>query len=191
MTFFVGNCLAAVETTDSEELRNRVRQEELERERQKQAPSVDLQGETPKVEPFQLPATETLCFTVHNFVLEVPSKLSSAAHRNGASTLPLDTFRFAQDFLEQFAGRCIGREGINMLVRGVTAKILERGYSTTRVGIPEQDLSSGTLKLTLVPGLIHELRFEDSGLPELGRMPFRHPPENYSTCAILSRDWNK
>lgn len=160
---FTGLAHAAVETTDSEELRNRARQEALERERQQQAPSVNLQGAVPKVEPFQLPAAETPCFTVHNFVLEVPSQLSPAARRYGASTSFLDTFRFAQDFLEQYTGKCIGREGINMLVKGVTAKILERGYSTTRVGIPEQDMLSGTLRLTLVPGIIHELRFADPG----------------------------
>lgn len=133
----------------------------MERERLQKAPSVNLQGEIPQAGIYQLPAAETPCFTVNAFVLEVPSTLSSAAQRYGASKLPLDTFRFAQDFLEQYKGKCIGHEGINTLVKGVTAKIIERGYSTTRVGIPEQDLLSGTLKLTLIPGIIHELRFAD------------------------------
>lgn len=159
MTIVAYNSHAAVETTDSEEQRNRARQDALERERQQKLPSVNLHGETWKIEPLQLPASETPCFTVHNFVLEVPSQLSLAAHHYGASALPLDRFRFARDFLEQYTGRCIGREGINLIVKGVTEKILERGYSTTRIGIPEQDLSGGTLKLTLIPGMIHELRF--------------------------------
>lgn len=150
---------AAVETTDTEEFRNRARREALERERQLQAPNVNLQGEVPKVEPGQFPSAETPCFTVQNFVLEVPSQLSPAAQRYGAST----SFRFARDLLEQYRGRCIGREGINFLIRGVTAKILERGYSTTRLGIPEQDMLTGTLKFTLVPGIIHELRFAEAG----------------------------
>jgi hemolysin activation/secretion protein len=161
-TSLAGTSHAAVETTDTEELRNRARQEAQERERQQQAPNVNLQGETPKVESFQLPASETPCFTINHFVLEVPAKLSPESKRIGASTSRWDTFRFAQDYLEQYTGRCIGREGINLIVRGVTAQILERGYSTTRVGIPEQDMLSGTLKLTLVPGIIHELRFADA-----------------------------
>ncbi len=163
MLIFMGDGYAAVETTDSEELRNRARQEALERERQQQAPSVNLQGDLPKAEPFQLPAAETPCFTVDNFVLEVPSQLSPAAHGYGASASLFDPFHFAQKFFEQYRGKCIGHEGINMLVKAVTAKILERGYSTTRVGILEQDLSSGTLKLALIPGIIHELRFADAG----------------------------
>jgi hemolysin activation/secretion protein len=143
-----GNSCAAVETTDTQELRIRARQEALDRERLQNAPNVNLQGAIPSVGIYQLPAAETPCFTVNNFVLEVPGNLSPTAKRYGASTLPLDSFRFAQDFLEQYKGKCIGREGINMIVKGVTAKILE-------------DMSSGTLKLTLIPGIIHELRFAD------------------------------
>lgn len=161
-TFFSASGLAAIETTDSEELRNRTRQEALERERQQQAPSVNLQSEMPKEAPAQFPVSETPCFTVQHFVLEVPAKLPPSTQRIGASTAWWDTFRFAQDYLEQFTGQCIGREGINFIVRGVTAEILGRGYSTTRIGIPEQDMLSGVLKLTLVPGVIHELRFADA-----------------------------
>ncbi|HUX91440.1 MAG TPA: ShlB/FhaC/HecB family hemolysin secretion/activation protein [Gallionellaceae bacterium] len=152
---------AALETSESEELRNRAKQEALERERQLKLPSVKLQGVIERPETLRLPPFETPCFKIQNFVLEVPSQVSPEAQRYGASTLPLDRFRFAQDFLEQYAGQCIGREGINIIVKGLTAIILEQGYSTTRLGILEQDLSGGTLKLTLIPGLIHELRFED------------------------------
>lgn len=163
VTSLAGKSHAAVETTDTEELRNRARQEAQERERQQQEPNVNLQDQAPKKESFQLPVSETPCFTINRFVLEVPDKLSPEAYRYGASSSKWDTFRFARDYLEQYTGRCIGREGINILVRGVTAQILDRGYSTTRVGIPEQDLLSGTLKLTLTPGIIHELRFADAG----------------------------
>lgn len=162
MTIFAYNSHAAVEMTDSEELRNRVRQEAQEREFRQKLPDVNLQGRSREVEMLQLPDPEAPCFIIHDFVLEVPSQLPPAAHRYGASTLPLDCFHFAQGFLEQYTGRCIGREGINLIVKGVTGKILERGYSTTRIGIPEQDLSGGTLKLTLIPGMIHELRFADT-----------------------------
>lgn len=160
--FQISNGYAAVETPDSEELRNRARQESQERERRLKLPNVDLQGELPKSEPTQQLSAETPCFTVQEFALIVPDQLSSEAHRYGASKLPQDKFRFVQDFLEKYAGQCIGREGINLIVKGATARILEHGYSTTRLGIPEQDLASGTLKLTLIPGIIHELRFADA-----------------------------
>ena len=165
VVLLLDNIYAAVEIPDSEELRNRSRQEAQEREQQQKLPNVNLQGEIFGT-PLQLPILEFPCFTIRDFALELPDQLSPAAHRYGASKLPADHFRFAQDFLEQYAGQCIGHEGVNFIVKSVTAKILERGYSTTRVGIPEQDLTSGILKLTLVPGLIHELRFADQKIAE-------------------------
>ncbi len=39
---------------------------------------------------------------------------------------------------------------------------VHRGYVTTRVLVPEQDLSTGTLKLSLIPGVIRQLRFADA-----------------------------
>lgn len=161
MLMFAPLVRAAVETPDSEALRDRARQEAQARERQQHLPRVDLQPSVPPAAQDPLAIAESPCFTIRDFVLDVPAQLSSAAHRAGASTLPHDPFRFAQDFIEQYAGRCIGREGISRIVQGVTAQILARGYSTTRIVIPEQDISSGTLKLTLIPGMIHALRFAD------------------------------
>ncbi|MFA7398881.1 MAG: ShlB/FhaC/HecB family hemolysin secretion/activation protein [Sideroxydans sp.] len=159
----IGNAYAAVETADSEALRERTKLEALERERLQQQPSVNLQsGSRSSLETQGIPESETPCFTIQRFSLDIPSQLSSEAKRQGASALPLDTFFFAQDYLEQYKGRCIGHGGINYLIQNLTTQILARGYSTTRIGITEQNLANGTLKLTLVPGLIHELRFADA-----------------------------
>jgi hemolysin activation/secretion protein len=58
-------------------------------------------------------------------------------------------------------GECVGKQGIDILVKGLQETILGRGYITTRVLLPTQKLSSGTLKLALVPGVIRELKFAD------------------------------
>ncbi|WP_412071644.1 POTRA domain-containing protein [Pseudomonas fluorescens] len=39
--------------------------------------------------------------------------------------------------------------------------IIERGFVTTRVLAPPQDLNSGVLQLTLIPGRIHSIRFAE------------------------------
>ncbi|WP_186065324.1 ShlB/FhaC/HecB family hemolysin secretion/activation protein, partial [Burkholderia gladioli] len=54
--------------------------------------------------------------------------------------------------------------GLDMLVKGLSQAILARGYVTTRVLLPEQDLSTGTLKLSLIPGVIRHVRFVDERL---------------------------
>lgn len=100
------------------------------------------------------------CFKIEHFLIEVPDNLPEKVRATGASTLPLDKFRFAQDELETHAGECIGHDELNLIMKKLTARILDKGYSTTRLGIPEQNLSGGTLKVTLVPGMIRAIRFE-------------------------------
>lgn len=51
---------------------------------------------------------------------------------------------------------------MDLIVKGLSQVILSRGYITTRVLVPEQDLSKGTLRLSLVPGVIRKLRFADA-----------------------------
>lgn len=75
----------------------------------------------------------------------------------------LDEFGWLQSYLDQYRNRCIGREGINRLVKRGTALLIERGLVTSRIGIPEQDLSSGTLRLVLVPGVIRAIRVVGDG----------------------------
>ncbi|MDR9051679.1 Hemolysin transporter protein ShlB [Burkholderia multivorans] len=82
----------------------------------------------------------------------------------GASTLPMDRFSFAREWLEHYAGQCVGKQGIDVLVKGLSQAILARGYVTTRVLLPEQDLSTGALKFSLIPGVIRHVRFADEKL---------------------------
>jgi hemolysin activation/secretion protein len=121
---------------------------------QESSPSKEAEGIAPPDAPAKT------CFPIDHFQLEVPAQLPEATRAAGASTLPQDKFRFAQDELETNTGKCIGRDDLNDILKKLTAKILDRGYTTTRLGIPEQNLASGTLKLTLVPGMIRAIRFE-------------------------------
>lgn len=58
-------------------------------------------------------------------------------------------------------GRCLGGAGINMTMKRMQNVIIEAGYVTTRVLAEAQDLNSGILVLTLVPGRIREIRFAE------------------------------
>jgi len=154
-----------IQTPDSEEQRRRAQTEAQERQRLLQEPRVELTAEVPKESPeaVTLPA-ETPCFPLHQITLQVSAQLSDNAKHLGASSLPLDPFFFAQEYLQNYVGKCVGKEGLNLIVQRLTSLILQKGYSTTRVGLAEQDLSSGVLRLTLVPGLIHAIRFNDPTL---------------------------
>lgn len=154
-----------IQTPASEEQRRRAQAQAQERQRLAQEPRLespaDLQKESSAI--MTLP-TETPCFALHQLRLQPSSQLSVRAKLLSASALPLDPFFFAQDYLQNYLGQCVGKEGLNLIIQRLTNLILQKGYSTTRVGLAEQDLSSGVLTLTLVPGLIHAIRFSDPTL---------------------------
>ncbi len=107
---------------------------------------------------------EAPCFRIDRFSLDVPDALPASLKSQGASALPMDRFAFTREWLAHYAGQCVGKQGLDMLVKGLSQAILARGYVTTRVLLPEQDLSTGTLKLSLIPGVIRHVRFADEKL---------------------------
>ncbi|RQQ50445.1 ShlB/FhaC/HecB family hemolysin secretion/activation protein [Burkholderia stagnalis] len=126
------------------------------------APSV--LSEVPRAETYPPLPTEQPCFRIDRFALDVPDSLPDAAKSAGASALPMDRFAFAREWLVHYAGQCVGKQGIDTIVKGLAREILARGYITTRVLLPEQDLTTGTLKLALIPGVIRHVRFSDEKL---------------------------
>ncbi|SIT35870.1 putative activator/secretion protein [Paraburkholderia ribeironis] len=109
----------------------------------------------------ELPS-ETPCFRIDTFALDVPPTLSEAVRAQGASALPQDRFAFAREWLDHYRGQCVGQKGLDVLVKGVQHAILSEGYITTRVMLRTQDLSTGTLRFAFVPGVIRHLKFADA-----------------------------
>lgn len=161
-TTIPGNDTTAARSAADEDQRRRQQQEARERAQAIQSPG--LRAPAPELLEFPEIPAETPCFRITRFLLEVPTSLSPALQTAGASSLPQDNFAFAQSWLNHYEGECIGKQGVTLLVKGVSQKILDQGYVTTRVLLPEQDLSTGTLKLSLVPGVIGQLRFAGEDL---------------------------
>lgn len=57
----------------------------------------------------------------------------------------------------QAAGRCMGSVGIQRFATWIQDAVINAGYVTTRVNIPDQDLSAGVLRLTLAAGRIENI----------------------------------
>ncbi|WP_028228011.1 ShlB/FhaC/HecB family hemolysin secretion/activation protein [Paraburkholderia ferrariae] len=105
---------------------------------------------------------ETPCFQINTFTVDVPDTLPDVVRAKGASALPMDPFAFLHDWLRHYEGQCVGKQGLDLLTKGLQGVILSRGYVTTRVLLPAQDLSKGTLKFALVPGVIRNLKFAEA-----------------------------
>lgn len=145
---------------------NILQQQQLQQQREAQgrdaavsAPSV--RSDVPKAGTYPALPQETPCFRIDRFTLDAPATLPPASRARGASTLPLDPFAFARDWLDHYRGQCVGKAGLDVLTKGLQQIILSRGYVTTRVLVGQQDLSNGTLAFALVPGVVREVRFAD------------------------------
>ncbi|KAF1005599.1 MAG: Hemolysin transporter protein ShlB [Luteibacter sp.] len=138
----------SVQTLDQQEQRDRAQREVQARQEQQQAPDVRLGAAPSPQADFRRTdvPVEKDCFRLSRVLLE------------GGRVAD---FAFAQRYLDRYAGKCVGHEGVATIVRRVSDLIIDRGYVTTRVGVTPQDLAAGTLRLTLVPGTIRAVRFAD------------------------------
>lgn len=78
---------------------------------------------------------------------------------SGQETLP--HWVPVQRLADQATGHCLGIEGINLLVTGIQNRLVSHGWITSRVLVPEQDLSTGVLRLTVLPGRVQKVMFTD------------------------------
>lgn len=131
--------------SDQELLRQQERERVL-REQQETTPDVRLQA-APEEAVGRLPVDESPCFTINHIVLdgELVERfgwaLNAADPRNDRAT-----------------GRCLGTGGVDIVMKRVQNAIIARGFVTTRILAAPQDLKTGTLTLTVVPGRIHAVR---------------------------------
>jgi len=143
------------------EQQQRVQQQREAEQRAATVATPVVRSDVPAREGWPTLPDEQPCFTIQTFTLDVPATLPEAIRTAGASTLPQDRFAFAREWLDHYRGQCVGRKGLDVLVKGLQREILSRGYITTRALLPAQDLSTGTLQIALVPGIIRHLKFAD------------------------------
>ena len=131
------------------------------------ASDVRLQGETLAEAGF--PQHEAQCFTINQLVLT--DYQAEASHAEGGSKL-IQPSQFSWALSSVYAERdfalpaCVGSQGINVLLRRIQNRLIEYGYVTTRVVVEPQDLRSGMLVLTVIPGKVGRIQLQDqSALP--------------------------
>lgn len=134
----------------AQELLRQQERERVLREQQEERPDVRL-DRGPKSQSERLPAQEQPCVSINRIVLE-----GDDSTRFGWALAAADP---ADD---PATGRCLGTEGINVVMKRVQNAIIARGYVTTRVLSAPQDLNQGTLTLSVVPGRFREAVFTET-----------------------------
>lgn len=138
---------AAEPTADQELLRQRER-ERVQREQLESSPDVRIA--LPADVTDRLPEGEAPCFPIHDIRLI----------GDGSETFQW-ALRAANPAEDPALGRCLGAGGINLTMKRIQNAIIARGYVTTRVLAEPQDLKSGVLALTVIPGRIRAIRFAE------------------------------
>ncbi len=72
-----------------------------------------------------------------------------------------DRFSFFERIAHPYVDKDLSLSDINKLIHAMNQALMARGFSTSRITIPEQNLSSGNLRLVLLVGYINTVRFAE------------------------------
>ncbi|HGJ5858751.1 MAG TPA: ShlB/FhaC/HecB family hemolysin secretion/activation protein [Arsenophonus nasoniae] len=64
---------------------------------------------------------------------------------------------------DNIIGQCLGDEGVKNFLTKVNYVFINAGYVTTKISLPEQSFMYGILRIELIPGLISDIRYADTG----------------------------
>ncbi len=133
-------------------------------------PFVSLDQSTLTNDLLSLPLNETPCFNVYKVELVLPDK--SYLKRQFATILgPIKYGRGS------ILGKCIGQQGLNYAMRNVQNELIKQGFVTTQASLLAQDLTSGTLEITITPGRLDKVWRGEEG----------HPNVNVSNALVLNK----
>ena len=125
-------------------------QRQLLNENQRQREELERSSVLPKVAPpIAGSVTQGPCFVIAHIALEGATKLSRK-----------DAAKLTAPWLNQ----CLDMARLRQVMNRVSDWYISRGYITSRAFLTEQDLSSGTLRLTVLEGKLQQIRLE--GVPE-------------------------
>ena len=73
----------------------------------------------------------------------------------------VERFRFLERIARPYKNKELSLSDINKLIHAMNQSLMARGFSTSRIAVPEQNLSSGELRLVLQIGYIGTVRFAE------------------------------
>lgn len=106
---------------------------------------------------------ESPCYPIHQITLMDYGTSSAKSQFQWA-------FDKAAHTLKLTIPHCFGGEGLGILMKQIQNEIIEKGYVTTRIVTEEQDLRSGNLVLTAIPGTVgNTIVADSSNVPRFSR----------------------
>lgn len=130
------------------------RAHEQQRELEQKAPPIDL--------PEALPAAPAAA-DIESISDDEPSFRIERIEVKGEAMLPQAQI---DRIIAPFIGKRLGAKRINLLLRRFTEAFVDAGLLTTRAYVQQQNLGSGLLSITIVPGRIEAIRLNGKTLRE-------------------------
>ena len=117
-------------------------------------------------------------------VVSEPAPIDVPSNQNGASFfihhIQLDgvpkEFTFLHKIARKNEQRTVTVANITNIRNSLQRKLLDRGFVTSQVYIPEQNVNSGTLQFMVLPGRVEDIRYSESSVHGPWRTAFPvHP----------------
>lgn len=141
--------VAVIDRAAPEQLLQQERERQL-RDQQETSPDVRLPSPVSPSELLVYPDRESPCFNI--------SKVTLTGESAAEFQFALSAITHGED---PVIGRCLGAHSINVAMSRVQNAIIAKGFVTTRVLAAPQDLNSGLLELTVIPGKVRNVRFAE------------------------------
>ena len=127
----------------------------------------DIRLETPAASPTGRLVDETPCFAIAAVQWRYAPQTDIAISASPvADWLPWLESALAGDHADDApTGRCMGIAGVRTLQERAQNALLQHGYITSRVLVEPQDLASGVLRLSILPGRIRAVRLAQPQTP--------------------------
>ena len=172
-----GTSLAQTQSIEQEQTQKAQERQKALQNQQPATPDIRLQA--PVTEVIQtLPISETPAFLIQHIQLSGDSAqrfqfaLHTALKQTGlhaiasqdAPTYIITDQQLKADGMQ--TGVMMGAQSINILMKAAQNALIEHGYTTSRILAEPQDLSKGTLQLTVVPGRIRQINVDQSQIEQ-------------------------
>lgn len=148
---------AAVPEDPAQRMLREQRQRNLEREASEPPTTIETPAAPSTIPPAAMPveSVEEAAATFDNHRIEVYGNSVLSDSEVEAITAP-------------FVGHALGTNRINLLLRRFTEAFVAKGYITTRAYLGEQNLSTGLLVITVVPGKIEAIQLNGRSIRPRG-----------------------
>lgn len=102
-----------------------------------------------------------------------------------------EKFGWLQDIIQPHIHTEMGISSVNRLVKDLNAKLLDKGYVTSRIVIPEQNMKNGKLLLRIQTGRLHKIIYsrDSAVIPWKNAFPIKEG--DILNIRRLEQGWNR